>query len=142
MRFLHTVGDDVVGVAERMSEAVRKQIDKLAFEWKTPKMWRVESGQRGIVPPRTFDVRRPSDRKCKVVGTDTRTMRRYASLQYCIKYCFIHLPPPCPSSTSPQLRSTFDAVSWDDFCQMGVQLYLDSTTSEHLASRTCVKAPN
>ena len=41
-----------------------------------------------------------------------------------------------------QLRSTFDAVSWDDFCQMGVQLYLYSTTSEHLASRTCVKAPN
>lgn len=38
MRFLHTVGDDVVGVAERMSEAVRKQIGKLAFEWKTPKM--------------------------------------------------------------------------------------------------------
>ena len=32
MRFLHTVGDDVVGVA------VRKQIGKLAFEWKTPKM--------------------------------------------------------------------------------------------------------
>ena len=23
------------------------------------------------------------------------------------KYCFIHLPPPCPSSTPPQLRSTF-----------------------------------
>ena len=22
-----------------------------------------------------------------------------------------------------QLRSTFDAASWDDFCQMGVQLY-------------------
>lgn len=38
MRFLHTVGDDVVGVAERMSEAVRKQIGKLAFEWKTPKI--------------------------------------------------------------------------------------------------------
>ena len=41
-----------------------------------------------------------------------------------------------------QLRSTFDAVSWDDLCQMGVQLYLDSTTSEHLASCLCVKAPN
>ena len=41
-----------------------------------------------------------------------------------------------------QLRSTFDAASWDDFCQMGVQLYLDSTTSEHLASCLCVKAPN
>ena len=87
-------------------------------------------------------IRRPSDRKCKVVGTDTRTMRRYASLQYYIKYCFIHLPPPCPSSTSPQLRSTFDAASWDDFCQMGVPLYLDSTTSEHLASCLCVKATN
>ena len=68
-------------------------------------------------------IKRPSDRKCKVVGTDTRTMRRYAYLQYYIKYCFIHLPTPCPSSTSPQLRSTFDAASWDDFCQMGVQLY-------------------
>ena len=124
-----------------------------------------KSLQRGIAPPRTPDavsprqcptkknrlaiatlrspdVRRPSDRKCKVVGTDTRTMRRYASLQYYIKYCFIHLPTPCPSSTSPQLRSTFDAVSWDDFCQMGVQLYLDSTTSEHLASCLRVKAPN
>ena len=71
-----------------------------------------------ITTLRTFDVRRPSDRKCKVVGTDTRTMRRYAYLQYYIKYCFIHLPTPCPSSTSPQLRSTFDVVSWDDFCQM------------------------
>ena len=68
-------------------------------------------------------IRRPSDRKCKVVGTDTRTMRRYAYLQYYIKYCFIHLPTPCSSSTSPQLRSTFDVVSWDDFCQMGVPLY-------------------
>ena len=74
-------------------------------------------------PSKNVLIRRPSDRKCKVVGTDTRTMRRYASLQYYIKYCFIHLPTPCPSSTSPQLRSTFDAVSWDDFCQMGVQLY-------------------
>ena len=73
--------------------------------------------------PKNALIRRPSDRKCKVVGTDTRTMRRYAYLQYYIKYCFIHLPTPCPSSTSPQLRSTFDAVSWDDFCQMGVQLY-------------------
>ena len=93
-------------------------------------------------PSKNALIRRPSDRKCKVVGTDTRTMRRYASLQYYIKYCFIHLPTPCPSSTSPQLRSTFDAVSWDDFCQMGVQLYLDSTTSEHLTSCLCVKAPN
>ena len=73
--------------------------------------------------PKNALIRRPSDRKCKVVGTDTRTMRRYAYLQYFIKYCFIHLPPPCPSSTSPQLRSTFDAASWDDFCQMGVPLY-------------------
>ena len=27
-------------------------------------------------------IRQPNDRKCKVVGTDTRTMRRYAFLQY------------------------------------------------------------
>lgn len=38
MRFLRSLGNDVVGVAERMSEAVRKQIGKLAFEWKTPKI--------------------------------------------------------------------------------------------------------
>ena len=122
-------------------------------------LWQMERKERNcrlaITTPRTFDtvsprqcptknglIRRPSDRKCKVVGTDTRTMRRYASLQYYIKYCFIHIPTPCPSSTFPQLRSTFDAVSWDDFCQRGVQLYLDSTTSEHLASCLCVKAPN
>ena len=74
-------------------------------------------------PSKNVLIRRPSDRKCKVVGTDTRTMRRYAYLQYYIKYCSIHLPTPCPSSTSPQLRSTFDAASWDDFCQMGVPLY-------------------
>ena len=127
---------------KRRSFYVAENVEEDVWRCGQPKKKRVYSERSGIVPPRTFDVRRPSDRKCKVVGTDTRTMRRYASLQYYIKYCFIHLPTPCPSSTSPQLRSTFDAVSWDDFCQMGVQLYLDSTTSEHLASRTCVKAPN
>ena len=109
-------------------------------ERKPPRQCPTKKDRLAIATLRAPDVRRPSDRKCKVVGTDTRTMRRYAYLQYYIKYCFIHLPPPCPSSTSPQLRSTFDAVSWDDFCQMGVQLYLDSTTSEHLASRTLRKS--